>query len=90
MGLGKTIQSYCRYAGGTRGWTLPSLIVAPATLLENWRRELAQFAPRCRSAFTQGQRGQVSFLGLRRTTWLSLHTILLCEMNRCFRRSSGT
>lgn len=45
MGLGKTLQiiallSLERSAG--RG---PSLIVCPATLLENWRRELSDFAP---------------------------------------------
>jgi len=45
MGLGKTIQVITlilsEYSSGRR----PSLVVAPATLLENWRRELSQFAP---------------------------------------------
>lgn len=45
MGLGKTMQVIAlmlseRYHG--RGATL---VVAPATLLENWRRELVKFAP---------------------------------------------
>lgn len=45
MGLGKTMQVIAlmlseRYHG--RG---PTLVVAPATLLENWRRELVKFAP---------------------------------------------
>ena len=61
MGLGKTIQVIAVMLAERAAGHYPSLIVAPATLLENWRRELAQF-----------------------------HTILLCEMNRCFRRSSGT
>ena len=46
MGLGKTLQviavlSYFRIA-----WKLPSLVIAPATLLENWRREFARFSPK--------------------------------------------
>jgi len=46
MGLGKTIQVIallCAEAGRGRG---PSLVIAPATILENWRREVGKFAPR--------------------------------------------
>ncbi len=49
MGLGKTIQvidlllQRKRQAGGKR--RAPSLLVAPASLLGNWRQELARFAP---------------------------------------------
>jgi SNF2 family DNA or RNA helicase len=43
MGLGKTVQAIallCTLNRGTR-----SLVVAPGSLLENWTREFAQFAP---------------------------------------------
>ena len=54
MGLGKTIQAlavFCLAAqngeaqNGEKG---PDLLVVPASLLENWRREAARFAPRLR------------------------------------------
>lgn len=45
MGLGKTIQVIAVMLAERTAGHYPSLIVAPATLLENWRRELAQFAP---------------------------------------------
>ena len=45
MGLGKTIQIIALLAEETGAGRSPSLVVAPATLLENWRRELAKFAP---------------------------------------------
>ncbi len=49
MGLGKTIQiidlllQRKRTVGGKK--PLPSLLVVPASLLGNWRKELARFAP---------------------------------------------
>ena len=50
MGLGKTAQALallqCIHKSDTRGNVpVPSLIVAPAGLLGNWRREAATFAP---------------------------------------------
>jgi SNF2 family DNA or RNA helicase len=48
MGLGKTLQALvlmaavCREAGARRA---PSLVVCPASLMENWRREAARFTP---------------------------------------------
>ena len=44
MGLGKTIQTIA-WILGERGTGRPVLIVAPLTLLSNWRHELATFAP---------------------------------------------
>lgn len=43
MGLGKTVQVITLML--SRPCAEPSLVVAPAALLENWRRELAKFAP---------------------------------------------
>jgi hypothetical protein len=48
MGLGKTVQVIAILAGEIAAGRLPSLILAPATILENWRRELTKFAPSLR------------------------------------------
>ncbi|MBS0580640.1 MAG: DEAD/DEAH box helicase [Proteobacteria bacterium] len=45
MGLGKTVQLIALMQSEANSKRGPSLIVAPATLLENWRRELQQFSP---------------------------------------------
>ena len=64
MGLGKTIQ--------TIGWILseggaarPTLIVAPLTLLSNWRHEFAKFAPALKVHVHQGD-GRMKDVGFRR------------------------
>jgi len=44
MGLGKTLQIIALITLFKSRWKLPTLIVAPATLLENWRRELYKFS----------------------------------------------
>lgn len=56
MGLGKTIQIIALLASPEREEAAPSLIVAPTTLLENWRREIAKFAPAIRTRIHQGAR----------------------------------
>ncbi|MFZ4387845.1 MAG: DEAD/DEAH box helicase [Chthoniobacterales bacterium] len=45
MGLGKTVQVIALMLAERSVGRLPTLVVVPATLLENWRRELIQFAP---------------------------------------------
>jgi SNF2 family DNA or RNA helicase len=45
MGLGKTLQIIALLQSETNAGRTPSLVIAPATLLENWRREIRQFAP---------------------------------------------
>ena len=54
MGLGKTIQVIALLARESSEGRSPSLIVAPATLLENWRREIARFAPDLRTCVHRG------------------------------------
>lgn len=44
MGLGKTIQIIALISSRSES-EKPALIIAPATLLENWRREFLKFAP---------------------------------------------
>ena len=46
MGLGKTLQALALLSALPRGSI--SLVVCPASLLENWRREAARFAPQLR------------------------------------------
>ena len=46
MGLGKTLQVIALIQDEKNSARTPSLVIAPATLLENWRREFAIFAPR--------------------------------------------
>lgn len=45
MGLGKTVQVICLLLNAKLQGRNPCLVVAPATLLENWRREIRRFAP---------------------------------------------
>jgi non-specific serine/threonine protein kinase len=55
MGLGKTIQVIALLLRlkheGSAGEARPSLLVVPASLLANWKGELARFAPDLRAGF---------------------------------------
>ena len=58
MGLGKTIQTIAwilrAFAAKATGAAQPVLVVAPLTLLSNWRHEFAKFAPYLRVYVHQG------------------------------------
>ncbi|WP_198162703.1 DEAD/DEAH box helicase [Halobacillus mangrovi] len=54
MGLGKTAQVIALVASETLNTIKPSLVVAPVTLLENWRREVKKFAPSLNTIIHQG------------------------------------
>ncbi len=61
MGLGKTLQALALLTALTSQISnsnsqLPSLVVCPASLLENWRRESARFAPQLRVFVHHGDR----------------------------------
>ncbi len=45
MGLGKTIQVIAHLLRRRAGAAAPSLVVCPTSVLGNWERELAEFAP---------------------------------------------
>ncbi|MEL4024022.1 DEAD/DEAH box helicase [Lysinibacillus endophyticus] len=47
MGLGKTVQliSYLLHTVESLGEVLPTLIICPTSVLGNWQKELARFAP---------------------------------------------
>jgi superfamily II DNA or RNA helicase len=58
MGLGKTLQALAllaaRRAVGSRDQPGASLVVCPASLVENWRREATRFAPALRTFVHHG------------------------------------
>ena len=54
MGLGKTVQIITALADPDRDSVSPALIIAPSTLLENWRREVLKFSPSLVTTIHQG------------------------------------
>ena len=61
MGLGKTVQTLAHLAVEKRAGRMkhPSLIIAPTSLMGNWRREAAQFTPHLKVLVLHGpQRGE--------------------------------
>ncbi|MCA9705917.1 MAG: DEAD/DEAH box helicase [Myxococcales bacterium] len=66
MGLGKTLQTIAhllteKVAGRLRQ---PALVVAPTSLVGNWRRELARFAPSLQVLVLHGPRRRERFGGI--------------------------
>lgn len=56
MGLGKTMQTLTHIlAEKEKGNSLPNLIIAPTSVVENWQREAAKFAPSLKVTILQGQ-----------------------------------
>jgi SNF2 family DNA or RNA helicase len=56
MGLGKTLQALALLSAVRRRGPGTSLVVGPASLLENWRREALRFAPELRTFVHHGGR----------------------------------
>ena len=54
MGLGKTVQIIAAFAKWKQHQQEPNLVIAPSTLLENWRREIVRFAPSLKICVHQG------------------------------------
>ena len=54
MGLGKTIQIVALVFSDQKSRKDPALVVCPASLLENWRREFKKFAPDIRTCIHNG------------------------------------
>lgn len=55
MGLGKTMQTLTHIlAEKDKGNTRPCLVVAPTSVVENWQREAAKFAPSLKVIILQG------------------------------------
>ncbi|WP_166243982.1 DEAD/DEAH box helicase [Paenibacillus turpanensis] len=61
MGLGKTLQSIAFLVSvleDIRSLGQPALIVSPASLIYNWRNELAKFAPEVRAVIIDGSKAE--------------------------------
>jgi len=63
MGLGKTLQTLTHLLLEKQSGrpTQPSLIIAPTSLMSNWRREAARFTPQLRVLVLQGQERKQHF-----------------------------
>lgn len=64
MGLGKTLQALAFIAGLRSQEGLPSLIVCPSTLVQNWAREAAKFTPELRVLTLEGADRHVQMANL--------------------------
>jgi superfamily II DNA or RNA helicase len=66
MGLGKTLQTIAHLVAEKEAGRLdrPALVVAPTSLVGNWRRELERFAPHLRVLVLYGPRRRQLMLGL--------------------------
>jgi superfamily II DNA or RNA helicase len=67
MGLGKTVQTLAHLAVEKRAGRMkrPSLIVAPTSLMGNWRREAQQFTPGLRVVVLHGPARSAHFAHLQ-------------------------
>jgi SNF2 family DNA or RNA helicase len=82
MGLGKTLQIIGLLASEKRMDRVPNLIICPATLLENWRRELTRFAPQLSVHIHAGsyRTGQPAFFSNFDVTVISYETAVKDEL----------
>ena len=77
MGLGKTLQALALLAApAADAPDRPSLVICPASLLENWRREAGRFAPQLRVFVHHGEQrltaADFAALDLLTTSWGTL------------------
>ena len=54
MGLGKTLQALALFNEMRKYSANPSLVIAPASLVENWHRECGKFLPGCKVGLLYG------------------------------------
>ena len=82
MGLGKTLQIIALLQAQLNASQGPSLVVAPATLLVNWQREIAQFAPQLTVRVHAGaeRAGIARHLGKENVTLVSYETAIRDEV----------
>jgi len=83
MGLGKTVQVICAFLSCIEaGLGTPALIVAPATLLENWRREFSKFAPSVQPLVHRGpDRAGISMHLQKREVVITSYETLLSDIS---------
>jgi SNF2 family DNA or RNA helicase len=77
MGLGKTLQVIAVLLAEIQANRRPNLVICPATLLENWRREIARFAPSLPTVVHAGpmRTGSIDELGAADVTITSYETM---------------
>jgi SNF2 family DNA or RNA helicase len=88
MGLGKTLQVIALLAAEKNLVRGPNLIICPATILENWRREITKFCPQLTVWLHQGavRTGSAKLFSVVDVVLTSYDTalrdeLLLAEMN---------
>ena len=79
MGLGKTLQVIAVLSCFKVAWNQPALIIAPATLLENWRREFGRFSPRM-TVYVHSGDGRTGF-----PSQLKKYDIVVCSYDTAVR-----
>jgi superfamily II DNA or RNA helicase len=81
MGLGKTLQTIAHLLVEKREGRLenPALIVAPTSLVSNWERELARFAPFLRVVVLHGSDRHAAYARAREADVLVTSYPLLCR-----------
>jgi hypothetical protein len=80
MGLGKTVQTLALLAleKAANRLDLPSLIIAPTSVIGNWLQEIKQFTPTLRVKVLQGQHRQAAFANMAKADiLLSTYPLLL-------------
>ncbi len=85
MGLGKTLQTIALLSieKEARRMDLPTLIVVPTSLVEGWRRQIAQFAPHLRVMVLHGKKRHQAFSGLPRAdVVLTTYSVLSRDLER--------
>ncbi len=85
MGLGKTLQTIALLASekAARRMERPSLVVVPTSLVGNWQRELAAFAPHLSVAIhTGGRRHQRWEQALEANVLLTTYPLLVRDVER--------
>jgi SNF2 family DNA or RNA helicase len=91
MGLGKTVQVIARLLQErTEGSDLaPTLLIAPTSVLGNWRREIERFAPRLRTLVHQGaarEKNAEAFQAACRSADVVLTSFTLARMDESLLR----
>lgn len=85
MGLGKTLQAIALLSveKESRRMDLPTLIVVPTSLVEGWRRQIAQFAPYIRVTVLHGKKRHDAFSELGRAeVVLTTYSVLARDLER--------
>lgn len=90
MGLGKTLQTIAHIAAEKDAGRLrsPALIIAPTSLVGNWQKELARFAPTLRVRVVHGARRKATLSRMHDAhVVITTYPILLRDLSRFERQA---